>query len=70
MLVYADDVNLLGANINNINKNTLSHATGCVVLEANADKTKYMLPSRHQNAEKRRTLNKVKKLFENVKQFK
>jgi rhamnogalacturonyl hydrolase YesR len=48
---YADDVNLLEDNIATIKKNmeTLIDASGEVGLEINAEKTKYMLLSRHQN---------------------
>jgi hypothetical protein len=52
LLVYADDVNLLGDNKDAIEKNmdTLSDASKEVDLEVNTEKTKYMLLSRHQNA--------------------
>jgi hypothetical protein len=52
LLVYADDVNLLGDNTDTIKKNmeTLTDASKEVGLEANAEKTKYMLLSRHQKA--------------------
>jgi hypothetical protein len=51
-LAYADDVNLLGDNIDIINKNseTLVGASKEVGLEVNVEKTKYMLVSRDQNA--------------------
>jgi hypothetical protein len=51
LLAYADDVNLLGDNIDTIKKNTetLIVASKKVGLEINVDKTKYMLLSRHQN---------------------
>jgi hypothetical protein len=51
-LVYADDVNILGDNIDNINKNTqtLIDASKEIGLEVNTEKTKYMLLSHHQSA--------------------
>jgi hypothetical protein len=50
-LVYADDVNLLGDNIDTIKKNTetLIDPRKEVGLEVNTEKIKYMLLSRHQN---------------------
>jgi hypothetical protein len=53
LLVHADDVNLLGDNICTIKKNTqtLIDTSKEVGLEVNTEKTKYMLLSRHQNAE-------------------
>jgi hypothetical protein len=52
LLVYADDVNLLGDNIDAIKKNmeTLNDASKEVGLEENTEKTKYMLLFHHQNA--------------------
>jgi hypothetical protein len=51
MLVYAQDMNLLGDNIDIIKKNTetLIDASKEVGLEVNTEKTEYMLLSRHQN---------------------
>jgi hypothetical protein len=51
-LVYADDVNILDDNIDIIKKNkqTLTDASKEIGLEVNIEKTKYMLPSRDQNA--------------------
>jgi hypothetical protein len=44
-LAYADDVNLLGNNIDIINKNTgtLIDSSNVVGLEVNAEKTEFML---------------------------
>jgi hypothetical protein len=51
LLACADDVNLLGDNIDTIQKNTdtSTDASMEVGLEINVEKTKYMLLSRHQN---------------------
>jgi hypothetical protein len=52
LLAYADDVNLLGDNIDTIKRNTktLIDASMEVRLEINVEKTKYMLLSHHENA--------------------
>jgi hypothetical protein len=52
LLAYADDVNLLGDNIDTINKftETLIDASKDVGLEANVGMTKYIFVSRDQNA--------------------
>jgi hypothetical protein len=54
LLVYADDVNLMGDNIDTIKKirETLIDSSMVVGLEVNTQKNKYMLLSRHQNAAK------------------
>jgi hypothetical protein len=72
LLAYADGVNLLGDNIDTINKNTetLIDASKEVGLEVNMDKTKYMLVSRDQNAGQNREIKKGNRSFENVSQFK
>ena len=51
-LVYADDVTVLGRSIHAVQKNTeaLAVASRMIGLEINADKTKYVVMSRDQNA--------------------
>jgi hypothetical protein len=65
-------VNLLGDNIDTINKNTetLIDARNEVGLEVNVEKTKYMLVSRDQNADQNREINTGNRSFENVSHFK
>jgi hypothetical protein len=72
LLAYADDVNLLGDNIDTIKKNTetLIDARKEVVLEINVEKTKYMLLPRHQNVGQNRVIKIANRSFENVSQFK
>jgi hypothetical protein len=52
LVVYADDVNMLGGSVHTIKKNTevLVAVSMVTVLDANADKTKYMVMSRDQKA--------------------
>jgi hypothetical protein len=71
LLAYADDVNLLGDNIDTINKSTqtLTDATKEVGLEVNVEKTKYMLVSRDQNAAQNRKIKIGNRSFENVSQL-
>ena len=51
--VYADDVNILGRSIHTINKNTKDVVVASmeIGLQVNADKTKYLVMSRNQNAD-------------------
>jgi hypothetical protein len=52
LLVYADDINLLGDSVSTINENTeaLLEASRNGGLEINAEKTKYMIMSRHPDS--------------------
>jgi hypothetical protein len=65
-------VNLLGDNIDTINKNTqtLIDASKEVGLEVNLEKTKYMLVSLEQNAGQNWEIKIGNRSFENVSQFK
>jgi hypothetical protein len=64
--VYADDVNLLGNNIDTIKKSTQTLINACkeVGLEVNTEKTKYMLLSRHQNAGQNHVITIENRCFE------
>jgi hypothetical protein len=65
-------VNLLGDNRDPIKRNTesLFDASKVVGLEANSEKTKYMLLSCHKNAGQNRDIKIANGSFENVSQFK
>jgi hypothetical protein len=67
LLDCADDVNVLGYNIDTIKKNIeiLIDASKVVGLEVNAEKSKYML-SRHQNARKNHTTKIGNRSFKNL----
>jgi hypothetical protein len=63
-LSYADDVNLLGDNIDNVNKSrSLIEAASSKKfgLEINVDKYVYILMSRHQNAFRNRDIKIAKR---------
>jgi hypothetical protein len=71
LLVCADDVNLLGDSVNIIKdiSETLVEASMDIGLEINAEKTKYMIMSRHQNSEQYQNIRIANESFENVAKF-
>jgi hypothetical protein len=72
LLVYADDVNLLGDGVNTIygNSETLLEARRGIGLDRNAEKTKYMIMSRHPNTGQNKNIRIANESFENVAKFK
>jgi sorting nexin-29 len=72
LLAYADDVNILGGSVHTVKENaeSLVVATKKIGLEINADKTKYMVMSREQNAGRDDSV-KIDNIFiERVEDFK
>jgi hypothetical protein len=59
LLVYVDDVNILGGSAHTVKENVETLLVGSKEngLEVNADKTKYMVMSRDQNAGRSRDIN-------------
>jgi len=71
LLVYAND-NILGGSVHTIKENVeasvvVNKKTG---LEVNADKTKYMVMSRDQNAGRSHSMKTDNSSFERVEEFK
>jgi hypothetical protein len=74
LLVYADDVNLLGDSVNTIKENSetilILGASRDIGLEINAEKTKYMIMSHHPNSGQNQNIRVANELLENVASFK
>ena len=72
LLAYVDDVNILGGGIHTLKENAeaLVAATTEIGLEVSADKTKYMVVSRDQNAGRNHSVRIDNSAFERVEEFK
>jgi hypothetical protein len=72
LLVYADDVNILGGCLYTIRENaeSLIVASKEIGLEVYADTTKYMVRSREQNAGRSHNMKVENRSFESVEEFK
>ena len=68
LLAYADDVNVLGGGIHILKENAeaLVAATIETGLEVSAEKTKYMVMSRDQNAEQNHSVRVDNSTYERV----
>ena len=71
LLVYADDVNMLGENLQTVRENAeiFIKASKDIALEVNSEKTKYMITSRHQNVIENQNIVIGNLSFENVEKF-
>jgi hypothetical protein len=72
LLAYADDVNILGESIRAVKENAeaVEVAAKEIGLEVNANKTKYMVMSRDQNAGRTHSMKNDNSSFERVDEFK
>jgi hypothetical protein len=72
LLAYANDVNVLGGSIRTVKENAeaLVAATKEISLEVKADKTKYMIMSRDQNAGRSYNMKIDNSSIERVEEFK
>jgi hypothetical protein len=71
LLSYADNVNIVGENMDTMKKNTeaLSDASKEVGLEVNQEKTKCMLMTHSQKEGRKRSINIPNRSFEDVGKF-
>jgi len=72
LLAYADDLNILGVSVHTVKENAeaLVVATKETRLEINADKSKYMIMSRDQNAGRSHCMKNDNSSIERVEEFK
>ena len=72
LLVYADDVNILGGSVHTMQKNAKTLVVACraIGLEVNADTTKYVVTFRDQNAGQSHSIKIDKNSFEMKEEFK
>ena len=72
LLVYVDDVNILAGSLHTTKKNTEVLLVGSkeIGLEVNADKTRYMVMSRDENAGRSHNIKIGNSSFEKVDEFK
>jgi glutaredoxin-related protein len=72
LLVYVEDVNLLGDSVNTKKENseTPLEASRDISLEINAEKTKYMIMSSHLNSKQNQNIRIANESFEKVEKFK
>ena len=72
LLAYADDINVLGGSTHTLKENAeaLVAANREIGLEVSADKTKYMVISRDQNAGQNHSVRIDNSTFERVERFK
>jgi hypothetical protein len=70
-LPYADNVNIVGENLDNVNKNTqaLLDASKEVGLEVNREKSKHMLMPRSQKIGQNYSIKVANRSFEDVAKF-
>jgi hypothetical protein len=72
ILVYADDLNILGGNVHAMqsNRESLAVALKGIGLEVNANKSKYTVRSRNQNAGRSHNIKIDNESFERVEELK
>jgi hypothetical protein len=72
LLAYADDVNILGGSVETLKENAEASVVAAkeIRLEVNADKTKYMVMARDQNAGRNHNMKFDNSSIERVEEFK